>query len=213
MKLTLRRGLHHREVSGAHIFFDLAADRYFLLSGTVAPCFERFLTGSATETDCAALDASGLLGTGGARASIGKNEFLPAVTSLVDNGLPSGSITGAAMSLWRLRRVRASLRHRSLADVLEQVARTMPARAARVEATSIRIAANFHRAGRLLSMQDQCLVRGIAMMTALTSHGVAASLVFGVTMPFAAHCWVQVGDCVLTDPLDIVRNYQPIYIL
>jgi len=30
-------------------------------------------------------------------------------------------------------------------------------------------------------------------------------------MPFAAHCWVQAGDQVLTDPLDVVLHYQPIF--
>jgi hypothetical protein len=30
-------------------------------------------------------------------------------------------------------------------------------------------------------------------------------------MPFSAHCWVQADDVVLTDTLDIIRRYQPIF--
>lgn len=40
--------------------------------------------------------------------------------------------------------------------------------------------------------------------------GPDARLLIGVTMPFSAHCWVQVGDTVLTDSLDLVLSFQPI---
>ena len=49
------------------------------------------------------------------------------------------------------------------------------------------------------------------MKRLLFARGCRSTLVFGVTMPFAAHCWVQVGETVLTDPLDIVLHYQPIF--
>lgn len=43
--------------------------------------------------------------------------------------------------------------------------------------------------------------------------GLADALVwvFGVrTWPFAAHCWIQIGDLVVGDVLDRVRGYTPI---
>ncbi len=49
------------------------------------------------------------------------------------------------------------------------------------------------------------------MKRLLAQRGCDARLVFGVTMPFSAHCWVQAEDVVLTDTLDIVRRYQPIF--
>lgn len=49
------------------------------------------------------------------------------------------------------------------------------------------------------------------MRRMLQRRGCQSCLVFGVTMPFAAHCWVQAGDKVLTDPLDVVLHYQPIF--
>ena len=31
--------------------------------------------------------------------------------------------------------------------------------------------------------------------------------------PFQAHCWVQVGDAIVTDRLDVVRNFTPIRVV
>ena len=54
--------------------------------------------------------------------------------------------------------------------------------------------------------------RGIAIRRVLAGKGCDARLVIGVTLPFAAHCWVQLGSAVLTDPLDVVLPYTPILI-
>jgi len=213
MDLTLRRGLHHREVSGAHILFDLPADRYILLAGSTAACFGRFLSGCATDGDLAELSARDLIEPAGYRATLGHQAFVPPTSSLTDDGLPEGGLRGTTTSLWFLRRARSDLRRRPLSDVLEDLARTKPVRAGSDDKKLAHIAADFRRAGRFISMQDQCLVRGVAMLNVLHRKGVAASLVFGVTIPFAAHCWIQAGDRILTDPFDIVRNYQPIYIV
>src|SRR3546814_3293030 len=39
MALALRSGLHYRRFDAEYVFFDLAADRYFLLSGVAANRF------------------------------------------------------------------------------------------------------------------------------------------------------------------------------
>ena len=213
MDLTLRGGLYHQEVNGAHILFDLPADRYLLLTGSTAACFERFLSGRATESDRAQLVDRDLIGPGGSNAAFSEQCFTPPAASLFDDGLPEGDLRGTLVGLWLLHHARSSLRRRPLADVLESLARLRPARMDTNKGISVRIAADLRRAGRFIPMQDPGLARGVAMMGALYRKGVAASLVFGVTMPFAAHCWVQVGDLVLTDSFDIVRNYQPIYVL
>ena len=41
-------------------------------------------------------------------------------------------------------------------------------------------------------------------------NGLGSDLVIGVMLPFSAHCWIQVGAAVLSDPLDLVVNYQPL---
>ena len=75
-----------------------------------------------------------------------------------------------------------------------------------------RLAAAFQRARYYWSGIDECLSRGIAMRRELAGKGCEARLVIGVTLPFAAHCWVQLGPAVLTDPLDVVTPYTPIFI-
>jgi hypothetical protein len=43
------------------------------------------------------------------------------------------------------------------------------------------------------------------------SRQLDARLVLGVfAAPFAAHCWIQIGDTVLNDRLDYVRSFTPI---
>jgi hypothetical protein len=44
--------------------------------------------------------------------------------------------------------------------------------------------------------------------------GIRPTLVFGVSAdPFAAHCWVQLDDIVLTGDLDTARQFTPILAL
>src|SRR3546814_6014898 len=51
MALALRSGLHYRRFDAEYVFFDLAADRYFLLSGVAANRFGRFVWGRASAAD------------------------------------------------------------------------------------------------------------------------------------------------------------------
>jgi hypothetical protein len=211
--LVLRAGVHHVKIDDARVMFDLAKDRYFLLNGSIAESFERFLAGKASEDDQAILSSNDLVSPGEADNPGDRKPHVSPAASLIDAGLPNGTLFGVGATLWRMRHVRAQLRHRSLADVLGRMTRPEQEDSNPDAETAIAIclAANFWRARRFSPLTDQCLVRGIAMMDMLGQRGIAASLVFGVTMPFAAHCWVQVGEQVLTDPLDIVRHYQPIY--
>jgi hypothetical protein len=49
------------------------------------------------------------------------------------------------------------------------------------------------------------------MIEFLAAFGVLGSWVFGVqTLPFGAHCWVQLGDTVINDTVEHVRGYTPI---
>ncbi len=52
-------------------------------------------------------------------------------------------------------------------------------------------------------------------MTMRLAHlGLKPDLIFGVSMrPFRSHCWVQVGDIVINDRLDNIRNFTPILVL
>ena len=62
-----------------------------------------------------------------------------------------------------------------------------------------------------IPFERECLLRGFQLQRLFRERGVDVSWVFGVkTWPFAAHCWVQVGDLVVGDTVDRVSRYTPI---
>jgi hypothetical protein len=76
------------------------------------------------------------------------------------------------------------------------------------------IAAAFYKLNAFVTHHDQCLLRSVAMIRALTSVGVSAEMVFGVAArPFRAHCWVQYEAYILNDTLEGIQNYTPILVI
>jgi Transglutaminase-like superfamily len=56
-----------------------------------------------------------------------------------------------------------------------------------------------------------CLFDSLVLSVFLTLRRVPCTLVIGVsTKPFAAHAWVQIGDCVLNDTVEHVQTFAPI---
>lgn len=73
------------------------------------------------------------------------------------------------------------------------------------------IAADFAAALPWTPANGACLQRAFQLRRRLARRGVATDWVFGVrTWPFAAHCWLQIDDCVIGDRLERVRAYTPI---
>jgi hypothetical protein len=211
MTPALRPGLHYLRVNDSFIFFDLLADRYLLLAGGPAAAFERFLNGSSTRTDHDELESHGLTGEAG-KGSVPRAVPVSAPSrSVVDDPLRRSAMLAAVASVAAQRRAQRDLRRRPLADILGEIPGAPDDIPEAKEEACEEIAAAFDRARRYVSAADQCLPRGIAMKRMMARRQQHVSLVFGVTMPFAAHCWVQAGDLVLTDPLDIVLHYQPIF--
>nr|WP_257719811.1 lasso peptide biosynthesis B2 protein [Sphingopyxis macrogoltabida] len=104
-------------------------------------------------------------------------------------------------------RARRRLAHHSLGALLE--ASVVPGSAADPDRCRP-IAAAIERVSRYRDATDQCLARGLAMRAMLARRGLAADLVVGVMLPFTAHCWLQSGTTVLSDPLDRVVNFTPL---
>jgi hypothetical protein len=56
-----------------------------------------------------------------------------------------------------------------------------------------------------------CLFDSLILSVFLTRHLVPNTVVIGVsTKPFAAHSWVQIGECVLNDTVEYVQTFKPI---
>jgi hypothetical protein len=211
MALALRSGLHHCRFEAEYVFFDLSVDRYFLLSGVAAHRFGRFVSGRASADDHEHLLSHDLLVEVPDEEMRGGRTLPAATASLIDTPVadaPFGTAVASLLAQWRARRDLGRCR---LADIVCTFGDECIDISPGMDEICGEIAAAFLRARLYASATDQCLVRGIAMKRMLMRRGCAASLAFGVTMPFAAHCWVQTGETVLTDPLDIVLHYQPIF--
>ena len=211
MSPPLRPGLHYRRITDSFIFFDLFADRYFLLTNRSAEAFDRFANGSPTRVDVDHLHRLGLTGAAGTGALPRGVPTVTASCSLIDTPLARAGIFATIASVAAQRRARRDLSRHPLAQILNDISWAQHDLPLAGDKACRDIAGAFERAKRYVSGADQCLPRGLAMKRMMARQGHTVSLVFGVTMPFAAHSWVQAGDLVLTDPLDVVLHYQPIF--
>lgn len=65
-----------------------------------------------------------------------------------------------------------------------------------------------------IPFEGECLQRAFQVRRVLARRGIRPDWVFGVrTWPFAAHCWLQIGDLVIADTLDRVTRYTPIMVV
>lgn len=201
----LRTDLSYCLIGSRAVFLDLSASRYFLLEGAGAECLTAFVAGSASENDRAWLKEQGLIEPGDATPP-----HVPApspLASLHDRhlGRPRSWLLLEAIAGQMLTRRR--LVNHSLGALLV----SSDSADAEAEPNLCRpIAAAIECASRYRDATDQCLVRGLVMRAMLARRGLAVDLVIGVMLPFAAHCWLQSGTTVLSDPLDRVVNFTPL---
>lgn len=74
------------------------------------------------------------------------------------------------------------------------------------------IARGFSEARITVPMPRLCIPDSLALARCLWKRGLAADLLFGVQLdPLLAHAWVQSGDLALSDPLNIVADYTPVF--
>lgn len=212
MTYILRDDLHFCDISGHFIFLDLAYDRYFTLSGEAAACFDRFVHNEASTNDHYSLANRGILTPSHSHKMRKSAASDPALSSAFDLNLPQPSPRQTVHAVSATLAFRYRLKHRSLQRVLARHSMRRPATDNADRATCMAVAAAFNRSKRYLSAHEICLPRGLAMTHILFGLGIDARLIFGVKLPFSAHCWVQVGDTVLTDPIDRVLGFTPILV-
>ena len=198
---------------GTHsIFLDLARDRYFLLSEDAEVRFRKFREGRADEADLAWLVSRRII----CPAVHEPADSVPAVpapeSSALDNDLPSARFVCTARAAFAQIAARRAIRRRPIARILSDIQTVSSRHIPDEHQHALYVASAFQQARYLISGTDQCLPRGVAMKRMLARQGCHADLVIGVTLPFSAHCWVQLGSTVLTDPLDLVAAYIPILV-
>ncbi len=212
MAYILRDDLHFCNISGCFIFLDLASDRYFMLEGDGANCFDRFVRNEASGSDHRWLANRGILTQScSSEMRISADPPLP-LSSAFELNLPQPSLWRTAQAVGAVIAFRNRLRRRSLQSVLARLVQRQPPISMADSGTYLAVASAFNRSKRYVSAHEICLPRGLAMTHILFGLGIDAKLIFGVTLPFSAHCWVQVGNIVLTDPIDRVLGFTPILV-
>jgi hypothetical protein len=57
-----------------------------------------------------------------------------------------------------------------------------------------------------------CVPDSLALARYLWKRDIDCEVIFGVRLdPFAAHAWVQSGDLLLSDNINVVADYTPVF--
>ncbi|WP_069049304.1 lasso peptide biosynthesis B2 protein [Blastomonas sp. RAC04] len=213
MKYGLSPHLRYCLFASASVFLDVDHERYFLLQDRADARFRRFLEQSADAADFHWLIARNII-TEGCDDPTSHCCKVPAPTSGLGNQPPlSADIILTIRAIAAQITARRMLRRRPFADILKPGWSMAQCVAQDHEHQVSRVTAAFQRARHFVPAKDQCLVRSIAMRQVLASQGCHADLVIGVALPFSAHAWVQSGNNILTDPLELVEPYKPILVV
>lgn len=225
MSYRLRDGLSFCWIDGHAIFLDIRNDRYFRLSHSMEAIFSAFIDGRNSETDSAALARSNILTT---EPKIEGNDGVlppaPPTRSILEQpGLPVSVSVPILLEISALvLATRRALKARALADVMDRFIlyrqKSAQAPAAQPETAHIdqifAAAKSFNRARLYVPVKTSCLLDSLSMAKFLSRRRIFPNIVFGVTRdPFAAHCWVQVGDLVLNDTVGNVTSHTAIRIV
>jgi hypothetical protein len=130
----------------------------------------------------------------------------------------------SAAQLWRFARsclrAQLSLKLRPIQAIVDSVRARKAARAARgpQEVDPVRLRSLVTAFARLrplfYTLRLACLLDSLTLLHFLSAEGIHPDWVFGVkTEPFDAHCWVQLGELLLNDVPDRVRQYSPILVV
>lgn len=218
MHVRLRDGLHYCNCAGRFVFLDAHLDRYFTLSGKADQAFRAWVAGEVTleepyeHLNC--LIRNNLLVPA---AGEGNNleSPLPEAATQDFQPIPVGrALVLAAQALLLRYRARRKIRSQPLRAVLRDVRERKAAVTsfAHDAAAEISLARKAFASTRwAFRARDQCLPESIAFHRLCLDRGVPATLVIGVTVtPFAAHCWVRLGDMVINDRVERIRQFNPI---
>lgn len=221
MSYMLRAGVTFCRVGDRLVFLDLPRDRYFCLTPQTEQMFDRLIE-DGDLTDREQTDLRALIDDGPLVEAEGSSRPLPCAApcppalSLLDQPSSASRMRATIEALIAHQAARVRLKLFGLDSVLRQTAARAKAtsQTAETDAAARLVAAALARASLIVSARNQCLSISLAAMAMLHRRGVAATLVLGVKLrPFQAHCWVQTGADLVTDRVDVVRNFTPIRVV
>lgn len=204
-------------VDGEAVFMDARSDTYFCLDSAHLA----HLIGSAQHRHLLEPGDPRLetLGIANEPIELVRADVQPARKSLVDSAAPTAPRLSDVIAIGLLLRdTRDRLRRQPIEECLSDILRN-PQRSALNDRSGDDRAARserFLRARKLVPVRsrDRCLLDSLALLRWLGNSVRGAALVFGVKLnPFAAHCWVQADELVLSDRLETVAAFTPVRIL
>lgn len=226
MPYQIRPELSFCEIDGHLTFLDIESDRYFRLSDRLERCFITHLRGDeCSQIDIHKLVERGLLVEGepdgeAASSSIIEKPLRSAIESTTAGSRTPAGVLLEVVGITCFAQMR--LKTLRLKRILSELTAYRQRKACRIpsepddayERRMASAATAFLRARPYVPVRTCCLVDSLAMVQFLAKHGMAASLVFGVSgAPFSAHCWVQAGPVVLNDTLGNTHAHTPIRVV
>jgi len=216
MGWQLGPGVGFCEVAGDPVFLDLARDKYFALRGQDRAAFERLRRGEPNDSDAMTrLVATGLIARCDSATSLEPSQ---AAVPLGDLASHEDSRFGWPMALRAALALRWARRAMQPSEIAATVGKLAQAKrrlgVAGDEGAVVDIARRYAACRWLVPVRTRCLVDALALDHLLLKRRLATTLVFGVRLdPFAAHCWLQTPDTVLTGTSAEARNYTPILVV
>ena len=209
-RLVLRAGVHAVGVGPDAVLLDTDGDAYHCLPNGSRLCATLATVGAEPdEPRLEALAGSGLLIHTPPAISRRRPPLQP-TRSVIHDRRTACAVRDVAPAISALAGVQRARRGGGLAPYLRLDRR--PARGDAVDA--IEAGRRFWTLLPYLPIEGECLVRSALLMRFLTAGGLDADWVFGVRLhPFAAHCWVQVGDVCLNDDIERLSAYTPIMVV
>jgi hypothetical protein len=200
------------------IVLDVRADRYWQIDGRLAAALDAVRTAPDAPiaiSDRTRLERLGLIVDAPDPGSAPREAVVPAVVSSALDAPPGETISVVRLAaIWQTAWLGwMEVRYGRLSTGLQRVrARRRRRRPACGDVAQL--ARDFVRYRRTLPIQPVCLADSLAFLALAAGYGHYPHLVFGVTAhPFAAHCWVQAGETVLTDNVDHVAVFRPILVV
>lgn len=208
VRLYFAPDVHHACVGGDAVLLDVRGDGYHCLPDGAALC-RRLAGGGLVRMNgpVPALIAAGLIGA----EPSPKPRVPPArpVRSVIHAGGRLDLMRDLIPGLCAMHEVRAARRGAGLSPYVSlggAEPRDDPMAA-------IEAGRRFWTLMAYLPIEGECLVRSALLVRFLRRQGLRADWVFGVRLcPFAAHCWVQVGEVCLNDDVERLVAYTPIMV-
>lgn len=198
------------------VFLDVERDGYFVLVNAGAWIDLDPLTGRIAVSDADAsrdLEEAGLMGPVelGGRTS---RSLLPRPARDLPRTAPVRPRPGDVLEMgWVALEMIWLFWLRPLASMVKADGISSDGDAPAASEALIRRTLIFERLLPWTPFQGECLFRAAMLRRFLQRAGHETSWVFGVrTWPFAAHCWLQVGEMVINDRVESVATYSPIMV-